>query len=1458
MSSHRPDKRTPEAGRTSGGSLRFWLIGAAVVLVGCAVAGVVALWPKTTRFYTDGEAIKQDVEFARIRDILWRPPVRLDDGIPGGVDRYEPRISADGQTLYFVRGKAGENADIFTCRRTLDGWTEPEPLVGVNSEYDDLGPEPSADGRSLYFYSDRPGGLGGYDLWVVHRGADGRSGFSEPVNLGVRVNSEFNDYGPALTRDGSMLYFSSNRPAPDDADQPDPDAWPGTLREDFHHRTYDLYVTRMTESGLSPALPLREANTPFNEGAPAVSPFEDFIYFASDRPDGEGGFDLYRARRLRGEHEPPENLGSEVNTAANELDPALSMGGYALHFSSDRPAGRINPDAPNPYQVYQTTSREVFRDAETHRASLDWAAIWSAIGPNLLWALLALLLLLALLALMRDMKSRKLSLLARCLLASIAAHLLLMLLFNVWQVTASLARGLKRRGPVQVALMAPAHGQELTTQVRGSFTDVQTPSPEALSTQRRESTPVIEAEPAVAMLTVDRVKPAPQEKMDMPVDAADVTPVENREPLRLAHAAVESSVPHDQRRVELTLPTDATPAHEAESASPVVPQPRHRTVTERPAVRPDHTADRAIREVALEPTSAAAPPSETDRPVPAEVSAFQDALADARATVPVRERLAVPDRMKDAVRSSPRFDVMLPTAAPPQAKSSESQASSLDILATQRAAPQAEPRSPLTNRPVRLALRDVQPEAVPSPATADSSFVDDPKAAATEAAPAEQQRNESRALQAALPAASQAGTGVAAVPMEELALPGVEERQTGAHAEAAAVPAAKSAETTRRSLDGLLAHATNNKPSAFELPPAEAASRERKAAVESVRQRAVEAVEATPQDESTVPLTAPDVTREPVLADIGNVDLHLPTEIAPPATPYSRRSVEQRMAAVRQGGGNEATENAVRLALQWLAAHQSDDGRWDGDDFDADCGQCGDGTDIDVDVALTSLSLLCFLAADHTHVHEGPYRETVDKAINWLLPRQRQDGDLRGGETMYTHGIATIVLAEAYGMTKESRLRQPVERAVRFIERARNKRSGGWRYDPGQPGDTSVLGWQIMALKSAMMAGVDVPMEPFVAARDWLDGVSSSRAPGLYAYRPGHQPSPSMTAEGLFIQQMVGRRPEEPRMQESVAFLLRHLPDWADADQSTYYWYYATLALHHPGGKPWRTWNQTLTGQLLDRQRTVGKPAGSWDPVDKWSLVGGRIYQTALCTLMLEVYYRYLPLYLDETPDDAFGHVRGIVTNESTGAPIAGAAVRLDLQDRPPIIVATDSEGRYTLDAPQVPDFFALSVSHDDYLPGSANVEAALLAGTTLTLNFELQPIGASTVAVEAVPEVHHLGDDAFSGSINSQFQKSAEGAVFRATFELSPDHLSNAARRAELGMLAKGVQMAHRIYINGHRLDDGLEDSPRDGSFGTFATSFDAAWLEPGTNSLEIHARSRGSDVDDFEFVNLQINLSP
>lgn len=1523
---------------------KFLLVGLGIAALAALGAAVWYMSPVRQAYYSDADTIREPADTARVRDILWQPPVRLADVLNTGADDYEPRVSWDGLTVYFVRGKAGENADIFTAQRTPQGWTDAAPLAALNSEHEDLGPQPTADGRSIYFYSDRPGGCGGYDLWVSHLGD---SGWQAPVNLGPTVNSEFNDYGPAVAPAGDLLYFASNRPQPDDAAGPNPDAWPATVREDLYRRDYDLYVSAITDAGFGPAAALTDLNSSAHEGAPVASPVGDFLYFASDRPGGAGGFDIYRARRLDGAYLAPENLGRAVNTPANELDPGLTMGGFALFFSSDRPARRIDPDRPNDYDLYLTHSREVFRDVdERQRAGIDWGGLWDQIGPNILWALLALLLLLLLLRLFNEARMRRLSLLTRCLLASLVAHALLMLLFNFWEVTATMAGLLGRSDRVKVSLASSTGGVDIAAQVRGFFTHVDVPAPSETSVERLTEAPPLERADASAQLPIERVALSVAQLMPLESRADDsqvraTAPPALQPPLPPPNALLLAAAgPQDEsRQAGNESPPPRAPAasltsSRSDAAAPIrpiegvpetivapLPAPlpvgaaaeadgpggfRSRQLAEAPAP--------ALRSSVLSVTLGEIPapssgvgvslpavqlPSETQTPQPESAVSLPPAGDFARrASLDLRNTIVgaaasvalmpASRPVIDVTSSTPLPNEILQDATPAEtalpapplidalfAGGFGEPGLSLPPAGEFRAAPSMETPAELVPDAVPTPRRVAgeSPPLVP-PSTPYTAFVPAASTFAASALPFELPPAVADAQPlAALPAPRpRAGVdasaallphGVAAAPVE-IAIPEPMRDRADSPSETPAEAVANPS-------------APVPAPPALARPPATAVSFDPPRMKEFAPAAAIRPSLLAPAPRPDQPLTpdapaprtietatpvviasADSAARALTLPDVLPPDLALPNEFEPVENPFEQRAAEQRTDVIQRMGGSDRTERAVAMALDWLARHQSDDGRWDGGGFDAACGRCGGQTAITADIGLTGLSLLAFLGADHTHFKDGPYRAHVNRGLLWLLQQQRRNGDLRGDETMYSHAIAAIALSEAYAMTGDPRLRDAVARAIDFIDKARNPRDGGWRYDPGQPGDTSVLGWQVMALKSARLAGFEPPYASLNAARRWLDAVSEPGAPGLYAYQPGQSPTPSMTAEGMFVQQLLGAAPDDPRMSQSADYLMENLPDW-DSQSNTYYWYYATLAMFQHQGPQWERWNEAVTRELLRHQITDGPAAGSWDPAGEWALKGGRIYQTALGALMFEVYYRYLPLYsaaLSQPPDDAIGAIRGRVVDRQTNQPLAGAAVRLDLPQRDSVTATTDAQGVYVMFAPRVPDHFAVSASKAGFVPASANVAASQLRGAALKLDFSLERESADVVAVEPVPDVHHLGNNRFEGRINSQFQKSSEGRVHDALFTLTDLQVVPYIQGVEIRLMAKGVQCPHIIRINGRELDARLDQAPPDGSFGEFVARIDPAWLRQGDNRLQIEAVSCRGDLDDFEFVNVQFHL--
>ena len=181
---------------------------------------------------------------------------------------------------------------------------------------------------------------------------------------------------------------------------------------------------------------------------------------------------------------------------------------------------------------------------------------------------------------------------------------------------------------------------------------------------------------------------------------------------------------------------------------------------------------------------------------------------------------------------------------------------------------------------------------------------------------------------------------------------------------------------------------------------------------------------------------------------------------------------------------------------------------------------------------------------------------------------------------MYDQGMGTMALAEAYGLTRDAKLLEPLQRCVAFIVAAQNKDTGGWRYIPGEEGDTSVFGWQVMALKSARLAGLQIPPETMQRAAQWLDRVGGGEQGGLYGYQD-KAPRPAMAAEGMFCRQLLGAAPTEPRMKETASYLQTLLPK--DNDINFYYWYYGCLSLYQHQGPVWEEWNPRIRSVQIGR-----------------------------------------------------------------------------------------------------------------------------------------------------------------------------------------------------------------------------------------------------------------------------------
>jgi hypothetical protein len=344
------------------------------------------------------------------------------------------------------------------------------------------------------------------------------------------------------------------------------------------------------------------------------------------------------------------------------------------------------------------------------------------------------------------------------------------------------------------------------------------------------------------------------------------------------------------------------------------------------------------------------------------------------------------------------------------------------------------------------------------------------------------------------------------------------------------------------------------------------------------------------------------------------------------------RDAGRKRVLLGAAGGSDVTEAAVAMALDWLKRQQNEkDGLW------SLRGPYDDGGSQENQLAATAMALLAFQGAGNT-LTDGPHRAVVSRAWRSLLKKQQADGAFDVGQVppqhaLYSHAQATMALCELYGMTRDPKLAEPAARAVAYCVAAQGP-NGGWRYEPGKPGDMSVTGWYMMALKTAEMAGMDVPAATFARIGEFLESVANEKGTryGYLRHSPFKAASPmtaAVTAEGLLCRQYLGWPQKDPRLVQGFEILMSEkIFDFHGDSKDVYAWYYITQVAHHMEGEQWQRWNERLREVLPREQVATGREKGSWDPsLDQWGHIGGRLFVTSFCTYMLEVYYRHLPLY---------------------------------------------------------------------------------------------------------------------------------------------------------------------------------------------------------------------------------------
>lgn len=366
------------------------------------------------------------------------------------------------------------------------------------------------------------------------------------------------------------------------------------------------------------------------------------------------------------------------------------------------------------------------------------------------------------------------------------------------------------------------------------------------------------------------------------------------------------------------------------------------------------------------------------------------------------------------------------------------------------------------------------------------------------------------------------------------------------------------------------------------------------------------------------------------------------------ASYYAARSEEGKKIAIDAFANSDTRVlKLVDEALNWLMRHQNKKDFWECKDYVKNCpfDKRDNTAEIkeDYDIAVTGLALLAFLGAGHTHIQNQKtdlsdgksglppgeqYRITVERGLKWLLSIQNPDGSFRNQrhqekkENMFEQAMAILAISEAHGMTGDPQLKYAAERALAFVSHAKNP-DKGWRYTPlCGDNDTSVTGWQVFALKSGKVGGLNIKRNDLVDASRWLDDMTNGES-GKVGYAKKGEGSTTITSIGIICRMLLGWRNDSPLLKKGAEIVISD-KSYLGETANFYHIYQSTLAMFQMGGKYWEEWNSTMTNYLNETQVKEGCEQGSWSAAkDIWCK--SRVYSTALGALSLEVYYRYLP-----------------------------------------------------------------------------------------------------------------------------------------------------------------------------------------------------------------------------------------
>lgn len=347
-------------------------------------------------------------------------------------------------------------------------------------------------------------------------------------------------------------------------------------------------------------------------------------------------------------------------------------------------------------------------------------------------------------------------------------------------------------------------------------------------------------------------------------------------------------------------------------------------------------------------------------------------------------------------------------------------------------------------------------------------------------------------------------------------------------------------------------------------------------------------------------------------------DATAPAEPAVVKGRYASRSAGARAAARARYGGSGETEAAVLRALRWLKTQQQPDGSWKNHKL-----------------AMTGLALLAFSAHGETPASQE-FGSTVEKAIQYLVEQQGEDGKGWQASKAYEHAIATHAICEAYALTRTPELKTVAERGLERIVTGQGE-IGGFSYGlkGNDRNDTSIMSWCAQALKAGKAAGIEVEgLDDCM--RKATDAVKANAQPsGGFGYcGPGDG---GLTGNGVVAMQVLGAA-SDPEARRGLVVLDEATFNWEDEGRfnKNYYWYHITQAKFNAGGETWNSWNTKFSPVLVKHQTVTedgipdadgeAQAVGFWE-MDK-SIAGhtdGVVMDTCLAAMMLQTYYRYPP-----------------------------------------------------------------------------------------------------------------------------------------------------------------------------------------------------------------------------------------